>query len=518
MSKSIFTALPIVAAHYGRKFGIDVKVGVKSEPKTDGEVIYLPDTDNARVWGLLIHEAAHIRLTSFENIPTHPLVHAMTNIIEDIRIESEMMVEFPGTRTDFELVMESWMATGFYPLVPLDASPAQILELFVMYYGYTYVCQYNTRHLYESAESALESNFPLGLVTRLKVQVRKIASCSNTDECIQLAESILRVIEEARDEQSKTNQETFDGTTGNDTADNQSIDQMLSSLCNSKESDFRQDSYTHLREELTGLQTFDTPQKVVENVGSPLQIPVKTTQQLQSGENLFDEVKYLSNRLSAQLRTAVEAFNRTKRSKSSTGRRINNKMIAKVATGATQIFFKKNAKRTGINTAVHLTVDLSGSMAEDAKCDIAIRASMAISSALESIKGVEVTVNYFQDESVIQVLSSQSSVKSRAGYFDVASDGGTPMAEAIWEGAFELSLSNAQRHIMIVITDGAPSNHHGVVDVVSRCLDSNIEMVGIGIKADAIKKYIPNSIVINDVNELTGTLFSAMKNKLVMAA
>jgi hypothetical protein len=71
MRQTLRSALPIVAAALGRKFGVAVRVGGADGAKTDGGVIVLPDlpdsdpTLRAVTWGYLAHEAAHVRHTDF---------------------------------------------------------------------------------------------------------------------------------------------------------------------------------------------------------------------------------------------------------------------------------------------------------------------------------------------------------------------------------------------------------------------------------------------------------------------
>ena len=57
-------ALPIVAAAYGRKFGVPVQVG-GTQARTDGQVIYIPH----------LHPDAHAKLLAYGYV-THEAGHA----------------------------------------------------------------------------------------------------------------------------------------------------------------------------------------------------------------------------------------------------------------------------------------------------------------------------------------------------------------------------------------------------------------------------------------------------------
>ena len=67
---TVFNALPIVAAHYGDKFGVKVVVG-GSDARTNGDVILLPNIaenypQKKVIWGYLAHESGHVRMSDFE--------------------------------------------------------------------------------------------------------------------------------------------------------------------------------------------------------------------------------------------------------------------------------------------------------------------------------------------------------------------------------------------------------------------------------------------------------------------
>ena len=106
-TNTLSNALPIVAAAYGRKFGVSVQVG-GDQAATDGQVIRLPaiqddPTSKTLAWGYLAHEAGHIRHTDFsawQSVTHHPLTKAITNILEDVRIENAMIGYLSRDPTD----------------------------------------------------------------------------------------------------------------------------------------------------------------------------------------------------------------------------------------------------------------------------------------------------------------------------------------------------------------------------------------------------------------------------------
>ena len=113
---SLTNALPIVAAAYGRKFGVAVQVG-GTVAQTDGLTIAIPaiaDDPVARTlaWGYLTHEAAHVRYTDFEAVTRTaakgPLAKGILNILEDVRVENAILGPYPGARGTLDAV-NGWL-------------------------------------------------------------------------------------------------------------------------------------------------------------------------------------------------------------------------------------------------------------------------------------------------------------------------------------------------------------------------------------------------------------------------
>jgi cobaltochelatase CobT len=98
-------ALRLLATMLGRRFGVQVVFSKNIRTAaTTGKVIYLPNLattgtveDMSLLYGLVAHEAAHCRFSEFkDNSEGNPLVRALDNIFEDIRIELALSRVFPG--------------------------------------------------------------------------------------------------------------------------------------------------------------------------------------------------------------------------------------------------------------------------------------------------------------------------------------------------------------------------------------------------------------------------------------
>ncbi len=213
-NRTLHNAFPIVAAAIGNRFGIKVCVG-GDQAKTDGQTIWLPtyegdDQDyQDYAWGLLAHEAAHIRYSDFSlRYGNSVLRRRLCNAIEDIRIEHELAKDFPGTRLTIRTVIEKMIMKGDFVANSIDDHPANILYSFVLkslrgrVLGQTALLP-----LVEQTEVALKAKFPKGAVTRLKGLLSEVPlGLQSESDCLHLTDRILTMIEQEFEQQRQRNQ------------------------------------------------------------------------------------------------------------------------------------------------------------------------------------------------------------------------------------------------------------------------------------------------------------------------
>ncbi|MGY6274012.1 VWA domain-containing protein [Methylomonas sp. MgM2] len=213
-NRTLHNAFPIVAAAIGNRFGVKVSVG-GDKAYTDGRSIQLPaydgdDPDYQDVaWGLLAHEAAHIRYSDFTlSYGSSVLRRRLCNAIEDIRIEHELAKDFPGTRLTIRTVIENMIAKGDFVASRIDDHPANILYSFVLKSLRARVLgQTALRPLVEQTEAALKASFPKGAVTRLKGLLSEVPlGLQSESDCLQLTDRILIMIEQEFEQQRQRNQ------------------------------------------------------------------------------------------------------------------------------------------------------------------------------------------------------------------------------------------------------------------------------------------------------------------------
>ena len=214
-NKTLHHAFPIVAAALGNRFGIKVCIG-GDKAFTDGKTIQLPayngdDPDyQAVAWGLLAHEAAHIRYSDFTlAFGGSVLRRRLSGAIEDVRIEHELAKDFPGTRLTLRSVIEHMIAKGGFVAGTAADHPANIL------YGYVLkslrmrvLGQMALKPLVEQTEIALKAKFPKGAVIRLQGLLSEVPEgLTSEQDCLNLTDRILTMIEQEV-EQEKQNQQS----------------------------------------------------------------------------------------------------------------------------------------------------------------------------------------------------------------------------------------------------------------------------------------------------------------------
>jgi nitric oxide reductase activation protein len=243
------------------------------------------------------------------------------------------------------------------------------------------------------------------------------------------------------------------------------------------------------------------------------------------GRQLVDSVKSTTAKIRSQLYGLVQASQRTGNRNRRAGKRLDTRNLHRVVAGDTRVF-RSPVEKQKPNTAVHILVDMSVSMeawvnSSKSREQVAREASLALALALEPIPGVNPAVTYFcntPQHPVFSVVKHGEKVLNQSGRFLFKATGSTPMAEAIWYAAFELSKTREDRKMMIVVTDGEPNEFAPTQAVIDLCHRSGIEMVGIGIETSAVSGLFDKNIVINDATELQRTLFKLMERSLTTNA
>ena len=567
-NKTLQQAFPIVAAAIGNRFGIKVSVG-GDQAYTTGTAIQLPAYDGddpdyqAVAWGLLAHEAAHIRYSDFTlKVDGSTLRRRLCGAIEDVRIEHELAKDFPGTRLTLRAVIEKMIAKGSFAASSIDDHPANILYGYVLKSLRSRVLgQTALQPLVDLTEAALNSYFPKGAVIRLKGLLSEVPEgLMSESDVLNLTNRILTMIQQECEQPSPSNQSDsssgLDNSTNDDESDHADQDNdvtqttqtdddlnhlaedasskavdhegrektaynsVSAALLTAKEDDFEQDVFEAIK-----LSLALEPDSVSEYVMPVGNEPPMTDR---VGLQLFQKVQGESGKIRAALQGLVQSHSLSRSQPCGRGR-LNGKCLHRLRLGDTKVFQRSSVKPSP-NTAIHVLLDKSESMGYPVsdkqgqplgnRMPIALEATLALALAFEGIAGVNPGITAFPghqtEGSVYRLLDHGQRIRQRTGAFSLAASGTTPMTEAIWFGAAALLHCREPRKVLMVMTDGQPDDKVSTLDILQRCRNSGIETVGIGLGVD-VSHLFPVALAINDLQELRTQLFELSKSLLLVA-
>tara|TARA_R110001583_G_scaffold32_1_gene251 strand:+ start:19409 stop:21025 length:1617 start_codon:yes stop_codon:yes gene_type:complete len=534
MQHHLNNALPIVAAAYGHKFGVQVCIE-GSSAYTDGNRIVIPAADPATpdyrdlAWGFLAHEAAHIRHTDFEVVETstnRPIRKAVLNIIEDIRIEQALGHDYPGTRKTLHQLVKCLIDQGQIDYTPAGQElmhPAALLQTWLLFRLRSRVLKQETLNpLYQQVNQDIRQQLPAGLMTRIAALANTTGQLTSTQDALQLTDALIKLIEEEKEEEQEPqpsnnknngiNNLNSDRSDDDNTPDNNTTS-ALQSLLSATDDDLIPDL-----QQAAASALGDQAESAQHHHSSPRPFTLPTAEPAMAGsQNLLTKVAAESGMIRARLQGLVQASQQQRSRYKHTGRRLSPTRLAASQTGNTRIFSHEH-KRTASNAVIYLLVDASGSMSLRGEKDIPIHqianeAALALALALEGIAGVNCGAGFFpgRQTHIDSALPIGQSVRSHAAYFDQSPRGTTPMAEALWYAASQLIYRQEERKIIMVITDGEPDHQADTQDIISLCERSGIELVGVGIQTDSVERLFKSSVTVLDLASLRSSLFEVGK-------
>lgn len=224
------------------------------------------------------------------------------------------------------------------------------------------------------------------------------------------------------------------------------------------------------------------------------------------------DVRRETVKMRAKLIAKIETMLRERTYTARTGRKIEGRQLSRVAVGDSRIFRKTDEKK-GLDTAIHVLVDRSGSMQAGNRMPIAMKSTMALMSTFDSIKGVSSAATVFPG--LTRLTNFNQTVSATKHRYVPEPMGTTPLGEALLWLIKDMADRRENRKIVIVLTDGAPNDPEICRKLIKRMAKHDIEVIGIGIETMAVEGLFPTSAVINDVRELPGKLFNLIQEKLV---
>ena len=230
------------------------------------------------------------------------------------------------------------------------------------------------------------------------------------------------------------------------------------------------------------------------------------------------EEKEEALRASIALRSRLQGLLQAKTHKfMSYGRKgsLATKNLYRLSCGNPRVF-QQPTESQGLNTAVHLLLDVSGSMSGE-PIIIARQACYAVIKALSGIKGINPAVTAFPadytDNSVVPLVRHGEALPD---YLAVDASGTTPLAQALWWVMQEMIQLREDRKIILILTDGMPDCFASASAALDTAKQIGLEVYGLGVLTDSVTKMLPHtSQYIQSLTELASTIFKVMHNSLL---
>jgi Mg-chelatase subunit ChlD len=173
----------------------------------------------------------------------------------------------------------------------------------------------------------------------------------------------------------------------------------------------------------------------------------------------------------------------------------------------------------GINTAVHLLVDASGSMTR--LIDLASITTYSLCKSLLEVPDINAAVTAFPGKSekgfnplddiwatVSPIIRHGETIHQR---FQLKAAGTTPMAEALWWIIQQMAILRENRKIIFIVTDGEPDSPVETQAAIKEAKRIGIEIYGLGLGSQSIADLLPGkAVVINNTMDLPRKLFQLL--------
>lgn len=566
--KDILNCLPLLASVLGDRYGVQVRIG-GSGAYTDGKVIHIPalplDCDTtalALAKGFVDHEAGHIRHTDFLAMKAanmDAVTFNLFNSLEDWRVEKRLSAIFPGCRQNLNRLIRKLFVDGAEARAGAHTPALAVLGYVLLTVRAWDVQEVTPRRMV--ARDSLRREYP-GLAETLDAVLVKIRiHCPDTASAIGYARRLAACIRQweppaiprgesdkpSRNEsqslapQRKEDENPAQGgeCRARDSKDDADSDQSDSSCREEQcgrsvsQADAEQDEggTAHgKKQELEDLFRAD-PRNLPCDLGKLLAEGLTAARTRNNEDGMEVAVCGMRHVLPLGLEEKTEALRSSNALRQrlqgllqaqalrrcAIGRRgkLHPASLHRLCVGNPRVF-RRESIQPGLNTAVHILLDCSGSMSGP-PIKLACQSCYAVAKALEGIKGVNPAVAVFPAISrVSAVFPLVRHGEKVSENFGITASGGTPLAPALWWVLQTLHAQAEDRKITLILTDGVPDAVPPCEYALRQAERLGVEIYGIGIKSNAVSWLLPNrSRVIATLPELTPAMFEMLQAALL---
>ncbi|WP_270819982.1 vWA domain-containing protein [Aeromonas sp. Y311-2] len=527
--------------------------------------------------GFGMHEGAHHRYKSqydkyVESQSTKGGHHRFAlNLFDDGRIDRMAMLEYPGLRGDYEAIEQLFILKGIRKEVTEDTPAIMVLQTYLMYYVGSELLNYAAlKPFWHQVKDVAAQRFPAGLLTRLEIISEMGVLTADFDDCWTSADLFLEAIKDSLEELQNQSDSGADDQSGADAdgqsgadADGQSgadaddqpgadaddqpganadgqpranADDQLGTDASGKQktsgtknvsSQIKelQQCLDALQDEASGVETSDKGRLLSSLIEADEQYQMATPLRPRldgfcdriGKSSQLPKVTAASRPLTQALMELVETETNCAPGLSRRGKRFVTSRFNRFKQGDLRVYRSK-ARNIGIDSAILVSLDLSGSMILPQT--IAKNACLALALAITDIDGAVVGVQSFGGRNLDLLRFGEDPAAVSCRFDEAYADGGTPMREGLSNAFLALLPEAAERKSVIVITDGEPDNDCSDTFNLLRHYGMDVFGIYIGQYANgkkAMDRYFKpgNWIAVVDVIGLKRELFNLAKNTIL---
>lgn len=216
----------------------------------------------------------------------------------------------------------------------------------------------------------------------------------------------------------------------------------------------------------------------------------------------------------------LQGMQQVRRTHKETGRVLDTRRLTSALLGENKLFRHKS-KAVEFNSAFTVLLDSSSSLGSDI-----VEAEAAVVSllfALDGIKGVSTSAYHFPHASTNNVGLLKAREQSfraavNAKQFGISASGCTPLEQALWPAFSDLLNARADRHVMVVVTDGKPDNSGPVIQMVKDAKKEGVTVIGIGFgganESVMTSLFGDTGVAVGSVSALRGKLLEVTRKAL----
>ncbi|WP_308514322.1 VWA domain-containing protein [uncultured Turicimonas sp.] len=528
-------SLPITAKSLADKFGVNVCFEGNAVPHTDGSTIVLPILseestlgDKEVFLGFLIHECAHVRLTDFRSLPPTGLANlfSATNMLEDCRIEEITCKNFFGAiyllnKAHLKSV-EGWEYERLNNVTLMLVWAMMFIKtkLSIFFPKFT--------NLESVLGNILETRLP-GLKARAEALLTKeFASADTTLKIGELAQKLLDLYE--TDKKERAEEKKSDSARSSKEAGKSGAQNSDKPKSGKHKIEVIEDTPLDISRKFKQLAVQSAEKFSTEHKRPAIMLAnesaarIKDTLRSSSPEstNLFRQKALgLTQGLRRGLESLIQTQSMQNLGNGRNGRRLDFGNLNKLSTWDMRIFRSPILLKSK-RTIVHILLDRSGSMTKD-DAQMAKIAAYALLETLDRIPQTKAQLSAFpaitKDTGRVTVVPLGEKPRTFASIIQgLSTFGYTPFVTAMEEVRSVLATQEADKKIVLVITDGMFSEADSEVEKLRASFDKDgIRTGAIGIKTEGNLPMFfgKNFECVESISRLPGAVFSLAKKLML---